>query len=219
MRRNLTPDIELAERLFAALRAATFDGVGITREAYGPGERIAHDIVTAQAVSLGLDIATDPAGNLLMTLPGADRAAPRVVIGSHLDSVPRGGNFDGAAGVLAGLAAVSGMRRAGVVPGRDIVVLAIRAEEGGAWFPTSFPGSRAALGTLPPAALVGMRPDGKADIPAVLRSLWRTPRQLRPQQKLLLRHRPLRRRSRKLPQLHRPQLKHRQLRRRRPLRP
>ena len=34
--------------------------------------------------------------------------------------------------------------------------------------------------SLPPAALVGMRPDGKADIPAVLRSLWRTPRQLRP---------------------------------------
>jgi N-carbamoyl-L-amino-acid hydrolase len=90
----------------------------------------------------------DPVGTLLMTLPGADRAAPRVVLGSHLDSVPRGGNFDGAAGVLAGLAAAAGMRRAGFVPARDVTVVALRAEEAGAWFPTSYPGSRAALGLL-----------------------------------------------------------------------
>ncbi len=159
MRRNLTPDTDLAAKLFGSLRDATFDGTGITREAYGPGERIAHAIVRAEAEALGLEISVDPAGNMLMTLPGAGRALPRVVIGSHLDSVPRGGNFDGAAGVLAGLASVAGLRRAGVVPARDITVLAIRAEEGGAWFPTSFPGSRAALGTLPPAALDTKRMD------------------------------------------------------------
>ena len=94
-----------------------------------------------------------------MTLAGQDRSAPRVVVGSHLDSVARGGNFDGAAGVLAGLAAVSGMRRAGLRPRHDVTVLAIRAEEGGAWFPTGFPGSRAALGTLPSAALEVARMD------------------------------------------------------------
>jgi N-carbamoyl-L-amino-acid hydrolase len=58
-----------------------------------------------EAEALGLEIATDPVGNLYMTLPGADRALPRILTGSHLDSVPQGGNFDGAAGVLAGLAA------------------------------------------------------------------------------------------------------------------
>ena len=41
-----------------------------------------------------------------MTLPGKDRRAPRILIGSHLDSVPQGGNFDGAAGVVAGLCAL-----------------------------------------------------------------------------------------------------------------
>ncbi|HET9019015.1 MAG TPA: M20/M25/M40 family metallo-hydrolase, partial [Acetobacteraceae bacterium] len=150
---TVLPDLALASRLFDALRAATFDGVGITREAYGPGERIAHAIVRAEAEAetLGLDCATDAAGNLLMTLPGADRAAPVVVIGSHLDSVRQGGNFDGAAGVLAGLAAVAGVRRAGLRPARDVTVLAVRAEESGSWFPTSFPGSRAALGRLPAA--------------------------------------------------------------------
>ncbi len=149
MRPNLTPDIELASRLFDALRERTFDGVGVTREAYGRGERIAHEIVRAEAERLGLETRTDPAGNLLMTLPGRDRSAKRIILGSHLDSVPQGGNFDGAAGVLAGMAAVAGMKAAGFQPGRDITVLAIRAEEGGAWFPSGLPGSKAALGRLP----------------------------------------------------------------------
>ena len=159
MRANLTPDLELAARLFDALHEASFDGVGVTRDAYGPGEQRAHELVRAEAEALGLEIAIDPAGNLLMTLPGSDRAAKRIVLGSHLDSVPEGGNYDGAAGVLAGLATVARMRKAGFVPGRDITVLAIRAEEAGAWFPTSYPGSRASLGQLPAAALDVKRMD------------------------------------------------------------
>ena len=159
MRTNLTPDIDLATRLFAALREKTFDGIGITREAYGPGEQIAHALVRAEAEALGLEIVNDAAGNLHMTLPGRDRAAKRIVFGSHLDSVAQGGNYDGAAGVLAGLAAVAGMRHAGFVPAQDITVLAIRAEEAGAWFPTSYPGSHASLGRLPPEVLSVRRMD------------------------------------------------------------
>ncbi len=156
MRPNLTPDIDLAARLFAALREKTFDGVGITREAYGEREQIAHDLVRAEAEALGLECRVDHAGNLTMTLPGTDRAGKQVVLGSHLDSVPQGGNYDGAAGVLAGLASLAGMRRAGYTPARDITVIAIRAEEAGAWFPTSYPGSKAALGTLP-AEMLGVK--------------------------------------------------------------
>jgi N-carbamoyl-L-amino-acid hydrolase len=159
MRANLTPDVELAARLFDALRAKAFDGVGITREAYGPGEQVAHALVRAEAEALGLEIANDSAGNLYMTLPGTDRDAKRIVLGSHLDSVAQGGNYDGAAGVLAGMATVAGMRSAGFQPSRDITVLAIRAEEAGAWFPTSYPGSRAALGRLPPEVLATRRMD------------------------------------------------------------
>jgi len=143
---NLTPDVDLADELFTGLRAGSTDGEGVTREAYGPGERMAHALVRAAAERFGLECANDIAGNLYMTLPGADRSAKRIVIGSHLDSVRQGGNYDGAAGVLAGLAAVAGMKRAGFVPGRDITVMAIRAEEAGAWFPVSYPGSRMALG-------------------------------------------------------------------------
>lgn len=159
MRANLTPDLALAARLFDTLRARSFDGVGVTREAYGPGERMAHALLREEAEALGLETRTDAAGNLLMVLPGVDRGAKRVILGSHLDSVPKGGNFDGAAGVLAGLAAVAGMKQAGFVPARDVIVLVNRAEEGGAWFPTGLPGSRAALGRLPGDALEIRRQD------------------------------------------------------------
>lgn len=166
---NLTPDLVLAETLFDALREATHEGVGITREAYGPGEAKAHAIVRAAAQAAGLETRTDPVGNLLMTLPGSDRTAKRVVLGSHLDSVRSGGNYDGAAGVLAGLAVAAAMKRAGFVPGRDVTVVALRAEEAGAWFPTSYPGSRAALGLMQPAELATKRMDSGRTLAAHMR--------------------------------------------------
>ena len=156
---NLLPDVDLANRMFDELREKSFDGVGITREAYGPGEAMAHAMARREAKALGLEVATDPVGNLYMTLPGRDRAAKRILLGSHMDSVPQGGNFDGAAGVLAGLAAIAGLKRAGFAPARDVTVMAIRAEEAGAWFPTSYPGSRGSLGRLKAEELQVRRQD------------------------------------------------------------
>ncbi len=142
----IPPDIALAERLFAELRRQTADTRGVTRMSYGPGEEIAHAIVRREAEALGIGSETDAACNQYMTLPGqAD--APGIVIGSHLDSVPKGGNFDGAAGVLMGLSVLSGLVNAGRVPPWPITVMAIRAEES-AWFSASYIGSRAAFGRL-----------------------------------------------------------------------
>lgn len=141
-----------AADLFDKLRVATYDGVGITRPSYGEGEQIAHNLVREYANSLDLEVGRDAAGNTFMVLPGIDRKAPPVLVGSHLDSVAQGGNFDGAAGVISGLVAVSAFQDAGVIPARDICVMAIRAEEG-EWFGVSYIGSRSALGTLPQSAL------------------------------------------------------------------
>lgn len=156
---NLSPDMILAERLLETLRFRTADVVGVTREAYGPGEELAHALVREEAGAIGLEMHNDHAGNLYMTLPGADRGRKKVIIGSHLDSVPRGGNYDGAAGVVAGLAAVAAMQQAAYVPACDITVMVTRAEEGGAWFAAGYPGARMALGTLPPAMLETKRRD------------------------------------------------------------
>jgi beta-ureidopropionase / N-carbamoyl-L-amino-acid hydrolase len=72
--------------------------------------------------------------------------------------VPQGGNYDGAAGVVAGLAAVAGLHARGIVPLRDVTVMAIRAEEA-VWFDWSYIGSHAAFGKLTPEALMVRRSD------------------------------------------------------------
>lgn len=140
------PDLDLAARLFGELARATAAPRGVTRASYGLGEQIAHDMLRREAEALGLTVATDAAANLYATLPGRSEG-PTVMVGSHLDSVPAGGNFDGAAGVLMGLAVAAGLRRAGLAPPRPLTVAAIRAEES-TWFPASYIGSRAAFGLL-----------------------------------------------------------------------
>src|SRR5580692_12882354 len=95
-------DRRLAVELFDALRTASFDGVGITRESYSVRESTALDIVEAKARELGLETARDAGANLVVTLAGSEPDLPFLACGSHLDSVPQGGNFDGAAGVVAG---------------------------------------------------------------------------------------------------------------------
>jgi N-carbamoyl-L-amino-acid hydrolase len=147
-----------ATALFDALRRDGLDEPGVSRDPYGAGEQRAHATVAAAARSLGLEISGDAAANLYMTLPGRDRTANSIIVGSHLDSVPHGGNFDGAAGVVAGLVAAAALRRLGIALACDLTVMGIRAEES-IWFQVSYIGSRGALGTLPDGALEVRRID------------------------------------------------------------
>ena len=89
----------------------------------------------------------DAAANLVVSLPGQDPRLPFVFVGSHLDSVPHGGNYDGAAGVIAGLLCLIRFRLEGKVPPRAIKLLALRGEES-PWFETACLGSRALFGEL-----------------------------------------------------------------------
>ncbi|RUX94000.1 Zn-dependent hydrolase, partial [Mesorhizobium sp. M2A.F.Ca.ET.040.01.1.1] len=154
----LTAGGHLAGRILETLAEATTDAPGITRIAYGPGERFAHNLVREEAQKLGAVARTDAAGNLYLTLSGRDPDLPALVVGSHLDSVAHGGNFDGAAGVVAGLAVMAELVAKAVQLPRDLIVLATRAEEA-VWFPLSYPGSQAALGLLDPEALEAKRSD------------------------------------------------------------
>jgi N-carbamoyl-L-amino-acid hydrolase len=147
-----------AEMLFSALDKGSRHGAGIVRDTYGRGENFAHRLIAGHAASMGLEVTTDHAANTYMTLPGRDRAAPRIVTGSHLDSVPQGGNFDGAAGVVAGLLACRVLAGLDQVRACDLTVMGVRAEES-VWFAYSYVGSRAALGRLPAAALGQRRID------------------------------------------------------------
>jgi N-carbamoyl-L-amino-acid hydrolase len=149
---------DFASDLFDQLRRDGLDDPGVSRDTYGPGEQRAHATCAKAAEAMGLTIERDPAANLYMTQRGLDATEKRIIVGSHLDSVPHGGNFDGAAGVVAGLVAIQALQRLGVTPKRDLTVMGIRAEES-IWFQVSYIGSRSALGTLPDGSLEARRID------------------------------------------------------------
>jgi N-carbamoyl-L-amino-acid hydrolase len=140
--------VAVAAPLFDAIGKSSFDGIGFTRAAYGDGEQKAHDIVAAAARNLDLQVEVDAALNLSITFPDRETAGDPLILGSHLDAVPQGGNFDGLAGVLAGLACLAAWRHSGRLPPGNLMLLATRAEES-AWFGAQHVGSRALLGTLP----------------------------------------------------------------------
>ena len=149
--------LPVATRFLEELRARSADVAGgVTRPSYGVGEQIGHDLMRAVAIEAGLEVTTDAAGNLYAALLGFDRGAPRWISGSHFDSVPRGGNFDGAAGAVAALVSILALKDLGVVPRQDMTAMAIRAEECSSWFTGQHGGhlgSRAALGLLQPSEL------------------------------------------------------------------
>lgn len=136
----------LARRLFETLARETADPPGVTRVGFGEGERFAHDLLIGEARGRGFETTHDAAGNLFITQVGEDRSGT-IYVGSHIDTVPHGGNYDGAAGVIAGLAAQATFHEAGAKPPFDLTVLVLRAEES-CWFPHSYIGSKTALGIL-----------------------------------------------------------------------
>lgn len=142
---------QLVQRLLDGVATIGADPPGITRDAYGRGENEAVALIAEAGRALGLIASIDAGANLsLRWTSGHD--APPVLIGSHLDSIVHGGNFDGAAGVIAGIGAVAALQAAGVAPKRDIEVMALRCEES-PWFGLGLIGSRCLLARLPEGAL------------------------------------------------------------------
>ena len=108
-----------------------------------------------QSSALGLDVETDRNGNIWAWW-GDPSAGGAVITGSHLDSVPDGGNFDGPLGVASALAAVSELQRRGVRPRRPLAVACFTDEEGGR-FGVACIGSRLATGVLAPERALALR--------------------------------------------------------------
>ena len=141
------PELQpLAEYLFTAVRGLSEDGIGVTRASYGVGESAAADFLRGFAASEGIEVSTDRAANLIFSLPGAGTQAG-VWIGSHLDSVPQGGNFDGLAGIVAGLLCLIGQKKRGAPAASPLRVIGFRGEES-AWFGKAYLGSGALFGKI-----------------------------------------------------------------------
>lgn len=108
------------------------------------------------ASSLGLDVVTDRAGNLWAWWGDPDAQGPGVVVGSHLDSVPEGGAFDGPLGVVSSLVAVQSLQQKGFTPDRPVGV-AVFGDEEGARFGIACAGSRLVTGALDADRARGLR--------------------------------------------------------------
>ena len=152
----------LSQTLLTEIREATRDGLGVTRESYGEGECKALSIIERHAQELGLHCEYDRASNLWLSLPEDQRDDPYVVIGSHADSVPQGGNYDGLAGIVAGMQILVDLRgRHESVP--PLRVLALRGEES-AWYGKAYLGSLSLLGRLPADTLTRKHRDGTGTV-------------------------------------------------------
>ncbi|MDR0226878.1 MAG: hydantoinase/carbamoylase family amidase [Burkholderiaceae bacterium] len=142
----------VAEQLFADIRDLSHDGVGVTRDSYGHGESATAAHLCAFARRHGLVAEADRAANVVFRLPQAPAGGPAIWAGSHIDSVPQGGNYDGLAGVVAGLLCLLARREAAPGGGPAFEVLGLRGEES-AWFGKAYMGSGALLGRLQAADL------------------------------------------------------------------
>lgn len=124
---------------------------GVTRLGYTPLERAAHDVFAEWMRDRGLVVATDAAGTTIAELAGTDPTLPALGTGSHLDSVPNGGRFDGVAGVVAAMI-VADRLAAGASLRHPVRFVAFACEEG-ARFGQACNGSRIAAGATDAEAL------------------------------------------------------------------
>ena len=143
---SITIDHELYRRLFADVNEQGFSPEGWTRAPWTPELRAAEQLVIDAAVAGGMVCEHDPAGNLWITDPNAP-ADGLIAVGSHLDTVPKGGAFDGLLGVVGGLVAVLALRAAGV-PNQERLAVISFADEEGSRFNTPCFGSRTMVGTF-----------------------------------------------------------------------
>ena len=102
---------------------------GISRFAWEPAYKQAVELLCAWAREEGLTVRIDTVGNVFARLEGTDPDAAAVLSGSHLDTVPQGGYFDGLAGVMGALEALSSIRAGAYRPRRPLEMVAIINEE------------------------------------------------------------------------------------------
>jgi len=115
---------------------------GVTRLAYSDADRQARDYVMGLMRAARLDAQIDAAGNLIGRRAGREARLPPVLFGSHIDSVPEGGNYDGDVGSLGAIEVAQTLAEHGIVTRHPLEVIVFQNEEGG------LIGSRALSGDL-----------------------------------------------------------------------
>lgn len=154
---------------------------GYRRFAWTPADLTLREWFAAACAERGLDVTVDRAGNQWAWWGNPDTdpspggpGSPGVAIGSHLDSVPDGGAFDGPLGVVSSLLVIDMLRRAGRQPARPLAVVNFGDEEG-ARFGVACGGSRLLTGALAPERALALRDGDGTSLAQALRTAGRDP--------------------------------------------
>jgi allantoate deiminase len=137
----------------AIARCTETPGKGASRPTFSAAWGAARQYVIDQARQAGCEVRTDAAGNLHVRPKSLAQDAPAWLCGSHIDSVPHGGDYDGVAGVVVGLELLRSAQDEGVASPLELIVF---AEEEGTAFGLGMIGSRAWVGELTPEQLAAL---------------------------------------------------------------
>lgn len=150
---------------------------GYRRFAWTPTDLALREWFAAACSERGLDVTVDRTGNQWAWWGNPDDAGPGVAIGSHLDSVPDGGAFDGPLGVVSSLLVIDILRRSGITPARPLAVVNFGDEEG-ARFGVACGGSRLLTGALAAERALALRDGDGTSLAEALRTVGRDPKNL-----------------------------------------
>ena len=156
----------LAERLDAISKIGVLPTGGVSRPGFSQEEKEAKELVAGWMKDTGLTVETDGAGNVFGRLKGKDDAQS-IASGSHIDTVPAGGNFDGVLGVLAALEVAEAWKASGYIPEKSYEVV-IFSDEEGARFSSGVFGSRSYMGMVDDELIKSLRDSEGLNLETVL---------------------------------------------------
>jgi N-carbamoyl-L-amino-acid hydrolase len=132
---------------------------GMQRLAFTPSDVAGREYAMTLMRRAGMEVRIDAGGNIIARKSGADPDLPAIAMGSHLDTVPNGGKYDGALGVMGGIEVVQALADANVTLRHPVEVLVFTNEEGTRFHRWLF-GSRAMAGALEPGDLTAADDEG-----------------------------------------------------------
>jgi N-carbamoyl-L-amino-acid hydrolase len=132
---NRVDEARLWQRHMEMAQIGAIPGNGVNRAAFSKEDIAARKLLISWARARSFSVAIDAIGNLFIRRAGTDPSAPPVMTGSHMDSQPRGGRFDGIYGVLAGLEVLEAIDAAGISTRHPVELVAWSNEEGGRFQP------------------------------------------------------------------------------------
>jgi len=145
----------IAERIERLAQFGANPGGGVSSVAFSEADIGAREFIKGQMREAGLEVRVDTAGNIIGRRAGSDPRLPAIMTGSHIDSVPGGGNYDGDVGVIAAIEVAQVLSELGIELRHPLEVVSFTDEEG------TLAGSVAMSGRLKPGILDVVSHSGK----------------------------------------------------------